>query len=230
LKLPEFLLPEGEPMELKELEDLIKTRISIRRWQNKPVSEDLLLKAVELATWAPNGGNVQNWYFYVITDQKTIQAIADAVQSSVDLMASWPEADEFGDTFKNYSRFSTFFRSAPAAIAVASSRYQSIADRLLEKREKADSQAREMREWRTVADSRIQSTAAGIAYLLLILHQMGLGATWMTGPMQAAGAIEKILKVKSGWELVTFIPVGYPDDQPRPRSRKPIEEVTEVIG
>ena len=216
-------------MEFKELEDLIKTRISIRRWQKKPVAEDLLLKAVELATWAPNGGNVQNWYFYIITDQKTIQAIADAVQSSVDLMASWPEADDFGDTFKNYSRFSTFFRSAPAAIAVASSRYQSIADRLLEKREKADPQAREMREWRTVADSRIQSTAAGIAYLLLILHQMGLGATWMTGPMQAAGAIQKILKVKPGWEIVTFIPVGYPDDQPRPRSRKPVNEVTEVI-
>jgi nitroreductase len=217
-------------MEFTELEDLIKTRTSIRRWQEKPVSEDLLLKAVKLATWAPNGGNIQNWYFYIITSSKTINAIADAVQTSVDLMASWPEVDEFGDTFKNYSRFSTFFRSAPAAIAVASSRYQSIADRLLEKREKVDTQAREMRDWRNIADSRIQSTSAGIAYLLLILHQMGLGATWMTGPMQAAGAIEKILKVKPGWELVTFIPVGYPDDQPRPRSRKPVEEVTEIIS
>ena len=216
-------------MEFKELEDLIKTRRSVRRWHEKPVSGDLLLKAVELATWAPNGGNVQNWYYYIITDRTTINAIADAVQSSVDLMASWPEAEEFGDTFKNYSRFSTFFRSAPAAIAVASSRYQSIADRLLEKREKMDPKAKEMREWRNVADSRIQSTAAGVAYLLLILHQMGLGATWMTGPMQAAGAIEKILKVKPGWEMVTFIPVGYPDDQPRPRDRKPVGEVAEII-
>ncbi len=216
-------------MDFKELEDLIKTRTSIRRWQDKPVPEELLLKAVELAAWAPNGGNVQNWFFYIITARKTIQAIADAVQSSVDLMATWPETEEFGDTFNNYRRFSTFFRSAPAAIAVASSRYQSIADRLLEKREKVDPKAREMREWRNVADSRIQSTSAGIAYLLLILHQMGLGATWMTGPMQVAGAIQKILKVKPGWEIVTFIPVGYPDDQPRPRSRKPVEEVTEVI-
>jgi nitroreductase len=217
-------------MDFKELEDLIKGRKSVRRWQDKPVSGEMLLKAVELATWAPNGGNVQNWFFYIITDKKTINAIADAVQSSVDLMASWPEAGEFGDTFKNYSRFSTFFRSAPAAIAVASSRYQSIADRLLEKREQVDPKAKEMREWRNVADSRIQSTAAGVAYLLLILHQMGLGATWMTGPMQAAGAIEKILKVKPGWEMVTFIPVGYPDDQPRPRDRKPVGEVTEVIS
>ncbi len=216
-------------MEFKELEDLIKTRRSVRRWQDKPVSEDLLLKAVELATWAPNGGNIQNWYFYIITDKKNINAIADAVQSSVDLMASWPEASEFGDTFKRYSQFSTFFKSAPAAIAVASSRYQSFADQLMERREKIDPRAKEMREWRNVADSRIQSTSAGVAYLLLILHQMGLGATWMTGPIQAAGAIQKILKVKPGWEIVTYIPVGYPDDQPRPRSRKPVGEVTEVI-
>lgn len=216
-------------MEFKDLEDLIKTRKSIRRWKDKPVPEDLLLKAVELATWAPSGGNLQNWHFYIVTARHTINAIADAVQSTVDLMAAWPEAAEFGDTFQNYSRFSTFFRSAPAAIAVASSRYQSIADQLLEMREKVDPQAGEMREWRKTADSRIQSTSAAIAYLLLVLHQMGLGATWMTGPIQAAGAIEKILQVKSGWEIVTFIPVGYPDEQPRPGRRKPVREVTDVI-
>ena len=216
-------------MELKALEDLIKTRKSIRRWRDKPVPEEMLLNAVELATWAPNGGNLQNWFFYIITDKTTINTIADAVQSSVDLMASWPEAAEFGDTFKNYSQFSTFFRSAPAAIAVASSRYQSIADRLLEIRGAVDPTAREMREWRKTADSRIQSTSAAVAYLLLILHQMGLGATWMTGPIQAAGAIEKILRIQPGWEVVTFIPVGYPDEQPRPGRRKPVAEVTQII-
>jgi nitroreductase len=216
-------------VEFKELEALIRTRRSIRRWEEKPVPEEMLLKAVELATWAPNGGNLQNWFFYIITSKQTINAIADAVKSSVDLMASWPEAAQFGDTFNKYSLFSTFFRSAPAAIAVASSRYQSIADRLMELREKTDPKAKEMRDWRNVADSRIQSTSASVAYLLLILHQMGLGATWMTGPVQAAGAIQKILKVKPGWEFVTFIPVGYPDDQPKSGVRKPIGEVTEVI-
>lgn len=216
-------------MELDKLEELIKTRRSIRRWQDKPVPEALLFKAVELAAWAPNGGNQQNWFFYVITGRQTINAIADAVQKSVDLMATWPEAAEFGDTFKRYSQFSTFFRGAPAAIAVASSRYQSIADRLLEKRAEADPKAKEMRQKRNIADSRIQSTAASVAYLLLILHQMGLGATWMTGPIQAAGEIEKILRVKPGWDLVTFIPVGYPEGPVKDPGRKPISEVTEWV-
>ena len=55
-------------MELIDLEKLIKSRRSIRRWQDKRVSEELLLKAIEMATWAPNGGNQQNWRFYVVVN------------------------------------------------------------------------------------------------------------------------------------------------------------------
>ena len=71
-----------------------------------------------------------------------------------------------------------------------------------------------MREWRNSADSKIQSTSSAVAFLLLVLHQMGLGAVWMTGPIQAKGEIENIINIKPGWELVTFIPVGYPSETP----------------
>lgn len=36
-------------MELTDLASLIKSRRSIRRWQDKGVSEDLLVQAIELA-------------------------------------------------------------------------------------------------------------------------------------------------------------------------------------
>jgi nitroreductase len=189
----------------------------------------MLLKAIELATWAPSGGNQQNWRFYVVTNKGTINAIADAVQASANLMASWPEAAKFGDTFERSRQTSAFFRSAPAVIAVAASKYQSNADLLLEAREKVDPRAHQMREWRTSPDSKIQSTSSAVAFLLLILHQMGIGSVWMTGPMQVRGEIEKILNVKPGFELVTFIPVGYPAEKPESRGRKPVSEVTEII-
>ncbi|MFH2013200.1 MAG: nitroreductase family protein [Pseudomonadota bacterium] len=217
-------------MEFSELEHLIKSRRSIRRWQdNKPVSEDILLKAVELATWAPSGGNQQNWHFYIITNKKIIGSIADAVQASISVMASWPEAATFGDTFRNYLQLSDFFRSAPAAIVIAASSYQSVVDQLLELREKVDPKAKEMMKWRNIADSKIQSTSAAVTLLLLILHQMGLGATWMTGPIQSAGEIKKILDVKPELDIVTFIPVGYPAEEPKSASRKPINEVTYIM-
>jgi nitroreductase len=216
-------------MDLDDLEDLIKTRHSIRKYQAKPVPEAMLLKAIELATWAPNGGNQQNWHFFVVTNKGTINAIADAVQANVNLMASWPEAAKFADAFERSKQTSAFFRSAPAVIAVAASKYQSFADLLLEAREKVDPKAYQMREWRNSADSKIQSTSSAVAFLLLILHQMGLGAVWMTGPIQARGEIEKILNVQHGLEIVTFIPVGYPAEKPESKGRKPVNEVTDVI-
>ena len=213
-------------MEFTELANLIKGRRSIRRWQGKKVSEELLSQAVELATWAPSGGNQQNWHFYVIVNRDTIGAIADAVQVKADQIASWPEADKLGDVARFRDR-AAFFRSAPALIAVAAAQYKSAVDLVLTARE-TDHQAAQIHEWRNMANSRIQSVASAITYLLLIFHQMGLGAVWMTGPMQAKEDIEKILKVPPEMDIVALIPVGYPDESPT-SSRHPVGEVTEII-
>ncbi|MFC2016745.1 nitroreductase family protein [Chloroflexota bacterium] len=215
-------------MGLTNLDNLIKSRRSTRTWQDKEVPQELLLQAIELATWAPNGGNQQNWRFYVILNRDTIKAITDAVQASANQISSWPEADKYMDTNRMRER-AGFFREVPAAIAVAASQYQSPIDRFLATREETDNQARTIRQWRNIADSRIQSVAAAIAYLLLILHQMGLGAVWMTGPMQAKEEIGKILKVPSGIDVVAFIPIGYPAETPASGERKPIGEVCEII-
>jgi nitroreductase len=216
-------------MKTTELADLIKSRRSIRSWQDKPVSEDLLCQAIELATYAPNGGNQQNWYFYIILDKKRIIALADAVQAVADYIASWPESANFGEATTRMLQRSSLFRSAPAAIAVAAKQYQSPLEQLSAGREKTDPRARQIREGRSIANARIQSVASAIAYLLLILHQMGLGAVWMTGPMQAKGEIEKILKVPKEMDLVAFIPVGYPAETPALKERKPVKEVCQVI-
>jgi nitroreductase len=216
-------------MKTVELADLIKSRRSIRSWQNKPVTEDLLLQAIELATYAPNGGNQQNWRFYLILNRTVIISIADAVQASANYFASWPEVSQMGEMTTRMLQRSSFFRDAPAAIAVASSQYQSPMDQVMATRELTDPRAAQMRRWRNVADTRIQSVSSAIAYLLLVLHQMGLGAVWMTGPMQAKGEIEKILKIPPEMDLVAFIPAGYPAENPPLRERKAVREVCEVV-
>jgi nitroreductase len=80
-----------------------------------------------------------------------------------------------------------------------------------------------------VVDARIQSVSAAIAYLLLALHQLGLGALWMTSPLpQSKGEVEKILNCPSGMDIVALMPVGYPAEKPT-RTRKPIREVSTII-
>lgn len=216
-------------MKTEELAELIKNRRSIRNWENKPVPEDLLLQAIEMATYAPNGGNQQNWRFYVILNKSTIVSIADAVQESANYFASWPEVNALGDTATRMLQRSSFFRNAPAAIAVASSQYQSPVDKIMATRELTDPRAAQMRQQRNIADTRIQSVASAIGYLMLALHQIGLGAVWMTGPTQAKSEIEKILEIPAGLDFIAFIPVGYPAENPSLRERKPVKEVCQVI-
>ena len=67
-------------MEFEKLAELIKSRRSVRKFQDKPVPEDLLLKALELATWAPNGGNFQPWRFLIVTNKELIRKMAESAQ------------------------------------------------------------------------------------------------------------------------------------------------------
>ncbi len=216
-------------MDISDLDKLIKTRRSIRQWQDKPVPADLLLKAIELATWAPNAGNQQNWRFYAVTNRQTITAIADAVEAIANEVYSWPEAAHAAAPGGGPPKKPGFFRTAGALVVVATAQYQSAVDSILEARGKTDPRGREIREWRNAACSKIQSVGAAAAYLCLALHQMGLGTVWMTGPLQAKGNIEKILKIPAGVDAVTVIPVGYPAETPV-CSRKPVMEVCELIS
>ncbi len=216
-------------VDITGLSNLIKSRRSIRKWQDKPVPEDLLLKALELATHAPNGGNHQNWHFYLILDKAIIGSIADAVETTANTVGSWPELIKLGDAAKRQVRNSGFFRTAPAAIAVTTGQFHSPVDQACAEREKTDPRAAQIRGWRNIADSRVQSAASAIAYLTLILHQMGLGTVWMLGPVQAKREIETILKVPAGMDFVAFLPVGYPAESPEPRPRKPVKEVCEIL-
>lgn len=51
----------------KPVADAIKTRISTRAFLDKPVSEADIRSVLEIARWAPSGGNLQPWQIHVVT-------------------------------------------------------------------------------------------------------------------------------------------------------------------
>jgi nitroreductase len=55
---------------MKDILNLIKARRSIRKYQDKEVSRDLIEKVLEAARWAPNGANLQPWQFIVVTNKE----------------------------------------------------------------------------------------------------------------------------------------------------------------
>ncbi len=213
-------------MDLQSLEQLIKSRRSIRKWKSDPVPEEMVLKALELAIWAPNGGNFQNWRFVYISSRNLIKTIADAVQRRVDTMGTWPEADKFGEDVKRWVLNASFFRHAPGVIAVLMSQYQSVPDLLLKERVRVDPPAQSMIDARRFANSGLQSIAAAIAYLVLALHAQGIGSVWMVGPLLVKTEIENVLKVPAGFDLAALVSFGWPDEEPT-KTRKPLSEVVD---
>jgi len=217
-------------MENVELSKLIKTRRSIRLFQDKPVSETLLLQAIETATWAPNGGNAQNWRFFVIMDKQLINSVADAIQAGMKTIMSWPEMANVGPAGgrPGNPQPGSPLTTAPALIAVASVRSPNPMVDAMIKRANTDPKAKQMLEGLRAIAPGVQSTSAMVAYLMLMLHQMGLGSLWMTGPLHAKAEIEKLLKIPVGMDVVTLVPVGYPAENPA-KDRKPVSEVCQVI-
>ncbi len=55
---------------------IIKTRRSIREYQDKPVPKDILEKIVDAGRFAATARNVQPWEFVIITEQSTLKKLA----------------------------------------------------------------------------------------------------------------------------------------------------------
>jgi len=215
-------------MDIKDLEQLIKGRRSIRKWAKREVPDDLLKKAVELATWAPNGGNYQGWHFFVIKNQGVIQKIADAVQNVADKIASWPEAKQFNpEDMARYQKNAAVWRQAPVLIGAFGIHYQSVMDKTLAARESFDADAKKILNLKRSAPSMVESVSAAVTQMLLTIHAMGLGAVWLIGPLMAKEEIEKILSVKN-MDLICLVALGYPDETPA-QTRKPLEQVMTFV-
>ncbi|RLE85870.1 MAG: nitroreductase family protein [Thermoprotei archaeon] len=64
-------------MNPEELMRVIRSRRSIRSYENKPVNKELVLRCLEAAIWAPSANNSQPWEFIVVTDPETRRRLAN---------------------------------------------------------------------------------------------------------------------------------------------------------
>ena len=215
-------------MDTEALEKLVKGRRSVRKWKKEDVPDELIKKAIELGTWAPNGGNFQGWHFIIVKNKKVIVKMAQAVQSIHDRIGGWPEAKEWQRDVDRYRENASFFRNAPVVIAAFTGEYQSVMDRVLLARESFDPEAKQVMNFRRSAPTAIQSAAAAVTTMLLAFHQIGLGAVWLGAPLMAKREIETILRVPANLSLICLVAVGYADESPQ-RERKPVDQVIEFL-
>ncbi len=60
-----------------ELFEAIFSRRSVRQFENRPVPDDLIEKAIRAAMMAPSAGNGQPWQFVVVDDRALLNKVAE---------------------------------------------------------------------------------------------------------------------------------------------------------
>jgi nitroreductase len=69
----------------------------------------------------------------------------------------------------------------------------------------------------------LQDTAAAIQNILLTACSLGLGTCWIGAFKE--DAIRKVINAPENMRPVALIPVGYPNESPNARPRRPIDEI-----
>ena len=67
---------------MNELISLIKSRRSIRSFEDRPVEDSVLREIVETACHAPSAMNRQSWHFTVMTDREELDGLAALVKKA----------------------------------------------------------------------------------------------------------------------------------------------------
>lgn len=70
-----------------------------------------------------------------------------------------------------------------------------------------------------------QSAANAGLQLLLAAHAEGLGGVWICSPLFAQATVRTALNLPQSWEPQAMFLLGYPNEIPRQRERKPLEQV-----
>ena len=208
-----------------DLFDAIQERKSIRRYKQVPVPDEDIRKILDAGRWAPSANNIQPWSFIVIKDNEILGSMADAVRDMIDRMVPYAESEKQAQRLAAYKgNYYTFFENAPVVIAVCMEAYDAGTDRLLSKMGYSSDDIKRLRPL-----PGLQSVAAAIQNMLLAIHALGYGSCWMTGPLVAQEAFEKLLGFGKERSLAALLPMGVPDENPPSRPRKPVEEMMRIV-
>lgn len=187
---------------------LIQERRSIRRYQQRPISPEILQHILQAAQWAPSAHNRQPWRFCVAISAEAKNALSERMGERwrQDLQADGapPEVIE--------KRVSISHARITGAAALV------VASVSMEEMDRYPDTKRAEAEWLMA----VQSVALACQNLLLAAHHYGLGACWMCAPLFVPDLVTEVLNLPQAWHPQALITLGYPSEV-KSRDRAPLE-------
>jgi coenzyme F420-0:L-glutamate ligase / coenzyme F420-1:gamma-L-glutamate ligase len=194
-----------------DLQNFLRTRRSIRRFKPDPVPDSVIQTILATATFAPSAHNRQPWRFAVVTDISVKTKLADAMAFEFERDLEIDKLPQ-PEIQKRTTRSRERIIAAPVVIilSVDMSDMDVYPD---EKRSKAEYLM------------AVQSVANAGMQLMLAAHAEGLGGVWVCSPLFVQETVQTVLNLPKTWEPQAMFFIGYPQDIPDVRERKPLDAV-----
>ncbi|MEJ2758456.1 MAG: nitroreductase family protein [Anaerolineales bacterium] len=200
----------------KNFWQVVERRRSVRQYADQKVEKTLVEKILQTGTRAPNAHNRQSWRFAVLTDKGDMVRMAEAMGQDYQralLDSGMPPEEVTERAQKRVERLT----GAPVVIVlcVDTNDLDGYTD-----------ENRDNGEYLMA----VQSAALAGGHMLLAAQALGLAGAWLCGPLFAPDKVQRSLTLPESWQAQGMLLIGYADESPDFRERKPLEEVVRWVS
>jgi nitroreductase len=211
----EALTPHGfgsRKSEMLTTKEAIEKRRSIRKFKSEPVPDEYITELIEAARLAPSGCNAQPWRFKIVKEPELKARLAHAAFDQA-FIARAPVVIVCCADIQGYLDGTVSgVQDLAKAGAVEDRIVKVLTDRASELR--SQSAAR-------IGPKIIVNVAIAVEHIVLRALDFGLGTCWVR--LLDGNMIRDIF----GWDenifVVALLPLGFPDESPKPRKRMPLQ-------
>jgi len=199
------------PARTGTLATLLQNRRSVRKYQARTVSRELIEQVLEAARWAPSPHGRQPWRFVVLTRQEVKMQLADQMG---DTWRQNLQMDGDDAEIVNIRLEKSRQRILSAPVIIIPCLYLEDLDRYSDERRQEDE---------TIM--AIQSIGAAIQNMLLMAYDLGLDTGWMCAPLFCPEVVCEALDLDTQLIPQALITVGYAAADPQRRERLPLSSL-----
>lgn len=210
-----------------DLTDVMRTTFSCREWTDEPVDDATVHRILDVARFAPNGGNRQGWHVIVINDRETRRRFVPLILPTTSVYSAQVAA---GEAPWNTIDPTSVDVEAEAATPRPFPGVEEMVDAPVVLVVTVD--------LRVVASfdkhlARIGVISGGSIYpfvwnILLAARNEGLGGVLTTYLAGAEPDVQQLLGLPEHHAVAAMLPLGHPVKQLTKLKRKPVESFTTV--
>jgi nitroreductase len=205
--------------------EAIQTARALRRFKPDLVPTEIITRILEAAICAPSGGNLQDWYFVVVTDaeqrKRVGAAYAKASLSVRPFYENRPRPEHMTETEERHLKTSGYYlhehmADAPLLLLVCGRRRGPRpdltnlgADRLA----------------RMALATACASIYPAVQNVILACRALGLGTVLTTNHLLCEQEVKDALGIPDEIDTYALMPIGYPVGRFGPVRRRPLVEV-----